>query len=102
MNALLKRAAGFAWALAAAAGLAAAQRGASMESAPAAAPSAPQNSSTNPFLGSVATGQATQDMLQLSLADAIQRGLKQNLGALLRGDQEAELKGNLTLARSPL
>ena len=41
---------------------------------------------TNPFYGSVPTGEATPGILRLSLDDAIQRALRQNLGLLL-GDQ---------------
>jgi outer membrane protein TolC len=35
------------------------------------------------FTGSVPSGKATSEVIQLSFADAIQRGLRQNLGALL-------------------
>ncbi len=38
---------------------------------------------TNPFYGSVASGQATGGILRLSLDDVIQRALHQNLGLLL-------------------
>jgi len=37
----------------------------------------------NPFLGGVVTGKATPGIVPLSLADAITRGLKQNLGLIL-------------------
>ena len=37
----------------------------------------------NDFTGSVPAGKATAEVLQLSFADAVQRGLRQNLGALL-------------------
>jgi outer membrane protein TolC len=36
----------------------------------------------NPFLGSVPTGTATNEVIELSLADAIDRGLKFNLGVV--------------------
>jgi len=41
------------------------------------------------FQGSVAVGQATGQTLGLSLDDAIQRGLKNNLGVILSGTQTA-------------
>jgi outer membrane protein TolC len=44
------------------------------------------------FQGSVATGQATGQTMDLSLDDAIQRGLKNNLGAILSGTQTASAK----------
>src|SRR5689334_21204586 len=37
----------------------------------------------NPFLGGVSSGQATPGVMALSLKDAIDRGLKYNLGLLL-------------------
>ena len=41
----------------------------------------------NPYSGSVpATGKAAPNVLPLSLKEAIERGLKQNLGLLLSGD----------------
>ena len=40
----------------------------------------------NPFFGSVPRGKATPGVLQLSLKDAVDRGLKQNLGLLLSGE----------------
>src|SRR5689334_5855779 len=36
----------------------------------------------NPFLGSVPTGQATGNILDLSLSDAFERALRYNLGAI--------------------
>jgi outer membrane protein TolC len=39
----------------------------------------------NPFQGSVPSGEATADVLQLSLADALERGLHANLGMIDRG-----------------
>jgi outer membrane protein TolC len=50
---------------------------------------APQSS----FDGSVATGQVTPGVLQLSLDDAIQRGLKQNLGLILSGTNVQSANG---------
>ena len=56
----------------------------------------PQSSSaqsSNSFQGSVTIGKATADTLPLSLDDAVQRGLKANLGLLLSGVQSANAKG---------
>jgi outer membrane protein TolC len=53
-------------------------------SVPSAAPSTPTN-----FQGSVPQGQATDETLKLSLDDAMQRGLRNNLGAILSGQQTA-------------
>ncbi len=47
----------------------------------------------NPFSGSVADGTLTAEPLALSLKDAVQRGLKQNLGLLLSGDQIPAARG---------
>jgi outer membrane protein TolC len=55
-----------------------------LASIPTPLPSAPSPSSLagggSPFQGSVPAGEATGDVLQLSLADAIERGLRANLG----------------------
>jgi outer membrane protein TolC len=53
--------------------------------APLSGSSAAQSQSTNPYAGSVVQGQATAGVMQLSLDEAIQRGLKQNLGIILSG-----------------
>jgi len=61
----------------------------------------------DPFTGSVASGSATTERLPLSLADAISRGMKTNLGALVanqdvrsaqaaRGEAFSRLLPNLT------
>jgi len=48
----------------------------------------------NPFSGSVpAAGKATPNVLPLSLKDAIDRGLKQNLGLLLTGQEIPAARG---------
>jgi outer membrane protein TolC len=47
-----------------------------------ASPAPGRAQSQNPFLGSVPTGRATGTTLDLSLADAFQRALKYNLGAI--------------------
>ncbi len=45
------------------------------------------------FQGSVSEGTATGDVLQLTLDDAIQRGLRTNLGVILSGTQTQAAKG---------
>ncbi len=45
------------------------------------------------FQGSVTAGEATGQMLDLSLDDAMQRGLKNNLGIILSGTQTASARG---------
>lgn len=47
----------------------------------------------NPFLGSEPEGQATVDVLQIDFKDAIDRGLRNNLGLLLAGDQTETARG---------
>ncbi len=45
------------------------------------------------FQGSVPTGEATAQPIELSLDDAIRRGLKTNLGIILSGTQTASARG---------
>mgnify|MGYP001282619684 CR=1 FL=1 len=52
-----------------------------------------QGSAQNQFLGSVPTGKASSAVLNLSLRDAIDRGLKNNLGALLDSEDTREARG---------
>lgn len=47
----------------------------------------------NPFLGSAPEGQATADVLQIDFKDAMDRGLRNNLGLLLAGDQTQMARG---------
>lgn len=47
----------------------------------------------NPFLGSAAEGNATAEVLQIDFKDAIDRGLRNNLGLLLAGDQAQTARG---------
>jgi outer membrane protein TolC len=47
----------------------------------------------NPFLGSQPEGQATGDVLQIDFKEAIDRGLRNNLGLLLAGDQAQTARG---------
>jgi outer membrane protein TolC len=49
--------------------------------------------SASSFQGSVATGEVSLQPLELSLDDAIQRGLKTNLGVILSGTQTATARG---------
>jgi outer membrane protein TolC len=53
-------------------------------------PGSPQN----PFLGSAPEGQATQEVLQIDFKEAIERGLRNNLGLLLAGDQAEAARGD--------
>ena len=46
------------------------------------------------FTGSVPSGPATSEMLKLSFSDAIDRGLKQNLGLLLSSDSALSARGD--------
>ncbi|MDR3792023.1 MAG: TolC family protein [Terracidiphilus sp.] len=48
----------------------------------------------NPFQGSVASGEATSQTLELTLDDAIARGLRTNLGVILSGQQLAAARGS--------
>jgi outer membrane protein TolC len=47
----------------------------------------------NPFLGSVPAGKATAEIIPLSFSDAIDRGLRQNLGVLLTQDSTLAARG---------
>jgi outer membrane protein TolC len=55
--------------------------------------SVPQNLTQGPFTGSVAEGKATSEVLPLSFKDAIDRGLRNNLGLLLQGDITLAARG---------
>jgi outer membrane protein TolC len=46
------------------------------------------------FHGSLVAGKATGDVMQLSLDDAIQRGLRQNLGLILQSSSERQANGS--------
>src|SRR5437867_180518 len=56
----------------------------------------------NPFLGGVPSGEATPGVLQLTLKDAIDRGLKYNLGLLLSEQGTREARGARMRALSDL
>jgi len=49
--------------------------------------------SQSPFQGSAPEGNATQQVLQIDFKDAIERGLRNNLGLLLAGDQAQAARG---------
>jgi outer membrane protein TolC len=55
--------------------------------------SGPVGPTASSYQGSVVSGTATQDTLQLTLEDAVNRGLKNNLGVLLSGAQTANTRG---------
>jgi outer membrane protein TolC len=60
------------------------------------APSAPNVTlpgPQNPYLGSAPEGKATSQVLQIDYKDAIDRGLRNNLGLLLAGDQVEMSRG---------
>jgi outer membrane protein TolC len=56
----------------------------------------------NELFGSVPTGNPNPQAIPLSLADAIERGLRQNLGILVSGDAQLSAQGQFTQARSSL
>jgi outer membrane protein TolC len=48
---------------------------------------------SNPYQGSITTGEVSPNAIDLSLDDAIQRGLKTNLGVILSGTQASGARG---------
>jgi outer membrane protein TolC len=54
----------------------------------------PPSISQDGFTGSVPSGNATPEVLQISFLDAIDRGLKQNLGLLLSSDSTLAARGD--------
>ncbi len=58
--------------------------------------------SNSPFLGAVPEGEATAEPLALSLQDAIQLGLRRNLGAVLSSQGERAARGQRLVALSKL
>jgi outer membrane protein TolC len=56
----------------------------------------------NPFLGSQPEGNATSEVLQIDFTDAIDRGLRNNLGLLLASDQTETARGERWKALSDL
>ena len=59
----------------------------------AAAPNVTLPGPQNPFLGSAPEGKATAEVLEIDFKDAIDRGLRNNLGLLLAGDQAQTARG---------
>ena len=66
------------------------------------APTVAVGSAQNPLLGGIPTGQSTTEVLPLSLSDAIKRGLKYNLGAILSEQSTEAMRGARILALSQL
>jgi outer membrane protein TolC len=95
MKLRLRRARNLALALWLSVGLAAAQSSAPSGTTGPGGTGVPQNSTQNPFLGSVPTGTATPEVLPLSISDAIDRALRQNLGLLMGNDTVASSKGQV-------
>lgn len=63
---------------------------------------APQPSQSNPFLGGVPKAAATNEPLQLSLLNAVQRALQNNLGLLLQEETATAAHGERWRALSEL
>jgi outer membrane protein TolC len=61
--------------------------------APPNAPSVSLPGSQSPFLGSAPEGKANSEVLQIDFKEAIDRGLRNNLGLLLSGDQALAARG---------
>lgn len=97
MKSLRRRAWNFALVLGLSASLASAQ-----STGPSGGIGAPQTSTQNALLGSVPTGKASAEVLPLSLSDAIDRGLRQNLGLLMGNDSVVSSQGQLWEQRSLL
>ncbi|MFY9528250.1 MAG: TolC family protein [Candidatus Acidiferrales bacterium] len=53
----------------------------------------PAAQAQNPYAGSVPAGQATPEVLKLTFPDAVSRGLRQNLGALLANEDIGSARG---------
>ncbi|MBN1568793.1 MAG: TolC family protein [Acidobacteria bacterium] len=68
----------------------------------ASAPSVGLSSGQNPLLGGIPTGEATADVLPLSFSEAINRGLRYNLGAFLSEQSVHAVRGARLLALSQL
>ena len=67
-----------------------------------AAPSVSLPGAQSPFQGSAPEGAATSEVLQIDFKDAIDRGLRNNLGLLLAGDQAQAASGQRWQALSEL
>ncbi|HZZ14759.1 MAG TPA: TolC family protein [Candidatus Sulfotelmatobacter sp.] len=68
----------------------------------ASAPSITLPGSQSPFTGSEPEGKATPEVLQIGFQDAIERGLRNNLGLLISGDQTIMARGERWKALSDL
>jgi outer membrane protein TolC len=64
-----------------------------LQSQTTAAPTVTLPGSQSPFLGSAPEGNATADVLQIDFKEAIDRGLRNNLGLLLATDQTLAARG---------
>jgi outer membrane protein TolC len=67
-----------------------------------ATPTSSVSATSSPFLGSVPPGKATPGVLPLSIADAIERGLRYNLGILLSEQSSRSARGERWEALSSL
>src|SRR5271169_6818999 len=70
--------------------------------APLQAQTANQSSATNSYYGSVTAVAPTNDVMQLTLDDAIRMGLDNNLGLTLSRDQQKTASGQRLQALNPL
>jgi outer membrane protein TolC len=62
----------------------------------------PANATPDSFKGSVVTGQATGSLMDLTLDDAIARGLRQNLGIILQTSAQQSARGQQLEMLQPL
>ncbi len=74
----------------------------SQSSTSAPTPSISLPGSQSPFLGSEPAGKATAEVMSIDFKDAIDRGLRYNLGLLLAGDQTLTARGERWKALSDL
>jgi outer membrane protein TolC len=74
----------------------------SQAAVPGPAPSISLPGSQSPFLGSDPSGKATADVLPIDFKEAIDRGLRYNLGLLLSADQALTVRGERWKALSDL
>jgi outer membrane protein TolC len=65
-------------------------------------PSALATQGQNPYLGSTPAGKVTDQVLSLSLREAVERGLRYNLGLIESSQGAAEVRAQRLRARSPL
>jgi len=73
-----------------------------MSVASSSSPSSGAGSAQNPFLGSVPAGKATSQVLPITLKDALERGLRYNLGILLSEQTTEGARGQRWQALSKL